>query len=62
MISSPCRTCFNKKVPKDRCMVNCEKLKNIQNFQLSIHEDVLSYAMDDMMESNLSVTRTSFVD
>lgn len=35
MITSPCKTCVNLYKPKDVCSKDCEKLKKIQNLQLS---------------------------
>jgi hypothetical protein len=36
MITSPCKKCENLNMPKDVCSINCDKLKNIQLFQLSM--------------------------
>jgi hypothetical protein len=35
MITSPCKNCENIYMPKDICSPNCEKIKNLQLFQLS---------------------------
>jgi hypothetical protein len=35
MITSPCKNCENLCMPKDVCLPNCEKIKNLQLFQLS---------------------------
>jgi hypothetical protein len=36
MITSPCKNCENLYMPKDVCSIDCDKLKNIQLFQLSM--------------------------
>ena len=36
MITSPCKTCKNLRLPKDICSKDCEKIKNIQSFQVSM--------------------------
>lgn len=33
MIASPCKNCVYLYLPKDLCMQNCEKIKNLQNLQ-----------------------------
>jgi len=35
MITSPCKTCENLYMPKDVCLPDCEKIKNLQLYQLS---------------------------
>lgn len=36
MITSPCKTCINLDKPKDACSKNCDKIKLVQNLQLSM--------------------------
>lgn len=33
MISSPCKNCHRKNLPKDKCAKNCELLQSIQDIQ-----------------------------
>lgn len=35
MISSPCKNCSRKNLPKDSCIKNCKLLQAIQNIQIS---------------------------
>ena len=37
MITSPCRNCDNRHLPKDKCMPTCEKIAAIQQFQHTMH-------------------------
>jgi len=37
MISSPCRTCSKRNMPKDRCMRGCRKITAIQELQQHMH-------------------------
>jgi hypothetical protein len=34
MISSPCKTCPKRHLPKDICMHGCDKIRGVQNLQL----------------------------
>lgn len=56
MISSPCMRCPKKKMPKDVCMKNCKKLQEVQDLQVSIKQDIFSYAVDYIEENNLGVS------
>ena len=38
MISSPCKDCPKKNLPKDECLKTCEMIQNIQGMQLSRRE------------------------
>lgn len=46
MISSPCRNCSKKNMPKDICSKDCKKIQDIQEFQVSSKEEVNSYILD----------------
>jgi hypothetical protein len=35
MISSPCKTCPRKNLPKDNCIKNCRVLKAVQYMEVS---------------------------
>lgn len=35
MISSPCRYCRNRHMPKDLCMQDCEEIKAFQQVQIA---------------------------
>jgi hypothetical protein len=45
MIKSPCKSCENLFMSKDVCSTNCEKIKNLQMFQISV-ADVAYMAVD----------------
>jgi hypothetical protein len=34
MISSPCKTCSNREIPKDLCLDACKKIRGVQNLLL----------------------------
>ena len=46
MISSPCRDCENKHMPKDECLETCRKLEEIRRLQFSRREISTCQAMD----------------
>ncbi len=46
MISSPCKNCSRKNLPKDDCAKNCELLKAIQHTQISAEQDCVSSGID----------------
>jgi hypothetical protein len=37
MVSSPCRNCAKRHMPKDMCMKNCERLAAVQQLQHTMH-------------------------
>lgn len=39
MIQSPCKKCERCHLPKNACSINCDKLKLVQKFQLTIRVD-----------------------
>jgi hypothetical protein len=50
MISSPCKTCVNRKVSKDLCLDACKKIREVQNLLTVMpgHE----YSAVDSSDSN----------
>ena len=46
MISSPCRDCENKYLPKDECLETCHKLEEIRRLQFSRREISICQAVD----------------
>ena len=46
MISSPCRNCENKDMPKDECLETCRKLDEIHRLQFSRREISICQAVD----------------
>ena len=46
MISSPCKNCENKNLPKEICSVNCQILKELQNLQRSVANEFFTPAID----------------
>lgn len=57
MISSPCKTCKNKALPKDRCMKTCKTIQEAQDRLLSSDETVLSFHVD-YIEENVAGVRS----
>jgi len=39
MISSPCKTCEKRYLPKDLCADTCERLKKVQNLNRSMADE-----------------------
>ena len=50
MISSPCKNCSRKHLPKDDCAKDCEILQAIQLLQLSVEQEFISSGIDDTEE------------
>lgn len=46
MISSPCKDCHNKNLPKDECLKSCKMIQNIQGMQLARRESNAYMAVD----------------
>jgi len=46
MISSPCKNCSRKNLPKDDCAKDCELLQAIQHTQISAEQGCVSSGMD----------------
>jgi hypothetical protein len=46
VISSPCKACLNKNLPKDVCLKTCQLIRNIQTMQLSRSVDHVGTAVD----------------
>lgn len=55
MISSPCASCLNKNQPKDICSQDCDILKSLQKFQMSIKEIEATSAIDYADEERFGV-------
>ncbi len=50
MIASPCRDCPRLDQPKANCIHDCILLREIQDMQCSIKEDVMTSGIDDREE------------
>lgn len=63
MISSPCKDCHRKNLPKDECSKKCELLQAIQDIQASARKSSSLSGIDYTEESRysipLSLTKTS---
>lgn len=63
MISSPCKNCSRKNLPKDDCAKDCELLQAMQHIQASAEQDCVSSGIDDTEEYSYiisaSLMRTS---
>ena len=46
MISSPCRNCENRYMPKDECVDTCHKMAEIRRLQFSRREISICQAVD----------------
>jgi len=55
MISSPCKNCPNRHLPKDICSKNCKLLHSVQEFQISSRESGDSPAIDYCEETRFSI-------
>ena len=55
MISSPCKDCHKKNLPKDECLKDCQMLQNIQGMQLSRKESNVYTAVDFSEESRFQI-------
>jgi len=63
MISSPCKNCHRKNLPKDDCSKKCELLQAIQDIQVSARKSISFSGIDYTEESRYSIpfslTKTS---
>ena len=63
MISSPCKNCFRENLPKDKCMKDCQLLREIQDLLVSTGRNCVSTGIDCTEENrytvSLSITNTS---
>jgi hypothetical protein len=55
MISSPCKNCPKKNLPKDECLKDCQMLQSIQGMQLSRKESNVYTAVDFSEESRFQI-------
>ena len=55
MISSPCKDCPKKHLPKDECLKDCQMLQNIQGMQLSRKESNVYTAVDFTEECRFQI-------
>jgi len=55
MISSPCKNCRRKNLPKEDCLKNCQILQSIQDIQLSAENGVVSPGIDYTEESRYTI-------
>lgn len=62
MISSPCRNCRNKDVPKDKCAKDCRLLIEVQQLHASVEESRLVYAIDVLEEYAITIDTDDFKD
>lgn len=42
MIASPCKTCPNRHMPKDECLLDCEKIQKLQLRYLNMPSPIYS--------------------
>ena len=63
MISSPCKNCPRKDLPKEDCAQDCQLLKAIQDIELSAEINSTSSGIDYSAENRytipLALTKTS---
>lgn len=57
MISSPCKDCPNRHLPKDKCLSNCEILQTIQELQLSVRQENGGCGIDYAEEGRYIINR-----
>lgn len=55
MISSPCKNCHRKNLPKDECSKNCELLHAIQDIQVITKKSDRLSGIDYSEESRYAV-------
>ena len=58
MISSPCKNCHRKHLPKDECSKNCELLRAIQDIQVTSKKCGSLSGIDYSEESRYTVPRS----
>ena len=56
MISSPCKNCTRKDLPKDTCAKNCELLKALQDIEISAERWSSGRGIDYTEEYNCSIS------
>ena len=63
MISSPCKNCHRKNLPKDECAKNCKLLQAIQDIQVSNKKcgdlSGIDYTEESRYSIPQSLTKTS---
>jgi len=42
MTASPCKTCHNRRMPKDECLLTCEKIQSLQLRYLNMPSPIYS--------------------
>jgi len=55
MISSPCKNCNRKDLPKDDCLKDCQVLKTIQDIQISSGARCASIGIDCAEDTRYTV-------
>jgi hypothetical protein len=55
MISSPCKNCSRKNLPKDSCIKNCKLLQSIQDIQISATKSFDSSGIDYTEENRYTI-------
>ena len=55
MISSPCKNCSRKNLPKDNCIKNCKLLQAIQDIQISAKKSFDSSGIDYTEENRYTI-------
>jgi len=56
MISSPCKNCFRENLPKDKCMKDCQLLREIQDILVSTEKNCVSSGIDCTEENRYTVS------
>jgi hypothetical protein len=52
MIKSPCFNCQNKHIPKCKCLKNCIKIKEVQDYLLIKQQEELTTGIDPIEEDH----------
>jgi hypothetical protein len=55
MISSPCKNCLRKNLPKDNCIKDCKLLQAIQDIQISAKKSFDSSGIDYTEENRYTI-------
>jgi len=55
MISSPCKNCSRKNLPKEDCINDCQILQTLQDIQKSAEKSSVSSGIDYTEENRYSI-------
>lgn len=58
MISSPCKTCPKKDLPKEDCLKDCQLLKAIQDVQMSSEGRYSSIGIDYTEDTRYTIPQS----